>query len=402
MPKSPLSLPSGVRITDTLTVTQFAAVFPLDAVTEALDRNGVGTVRVRHLPNELVVYFVMLLALFRDCSHREVYRCVALALNRLWGKEEEPVIPTASALSQARDRVKHLPLQELFQSFAKPLASKDSKGSFFKGLRKVALDGSVIDTDDTVNNRAYFGHGGNQVTTSARSPQARFVGLLEVGTHAFFKAAVGRYHDGEATLARSLVQCVSPDMICLADRNFYSFDLFKALNDRGASILFRLQRGMSFLPEKQLNDGSYLVTLYAPNDVKKAHGLTARFFQYKVHGSKSKETFFMLTNILDPAAASAEELAALYCERWEYETALDELKVHLNAKQIILRSKTPELVLQELWGLLMTHYVVRKLMYLAASSRGLDPDRTSFIHSVRVIKRTLVKPSISPPEEDLP
>lgn len=404
MPKSPASLPSGVRITDTLTVTQFATVFPVETVTEVLDKHGCGTIRVRHLPNELVVYFVMMLALFRDCSHREVFRCVALALSRLWGRtDQEPVIPTASALSQARDRVKFAPFEELFERFAQPLASIGSSGCFFKGKwRKVALDGSLIDTDDTDANRAYFGHSVNQISTRARSPQARFVGLIELGTHAFVKAAIGTYHDGEITLAKKLVQHVSPDMICLADRNFYSFDFFKALDERKAALLFRLQRGMSFFPEEQLSDGSYVVTLYSSADEKKEHGLRARFFQYKVNGAKSKETYFMLTNIMDPKIASAQELAALYCERWEYETALDELKTHLNAKAIILRSKTPDLVIQELWGLLMTHYVVRRLMYLAASPKGLDPDRMSFMHTVRVVRRTLVKPGVFSPEETLP
>jgi hypothetical protein len=400
MPKSPSSLPSGVRITDTLTVTQFATVFPLDVVTETLDKHGCGTIRVRHLPNEMVIFFVMMLALFRDCSHREVFRCVALALSQLLGRQNnDVVIPTASALSQARDRVKPEVFEELFQRFAVPLAAPGTSGCFFKNKwRKVALDGSLVDTDDTDSNRNYFGSSTNQYGKRCRSPQTRFVGLMEIGTHAFFKAAIGTYYDGETSLTRALLPYVTADMICLADRNFYGFDLFKAMHERRAALLFRVQRGLSFQPNKQLSDGSYLVTLYSSADTKKQCGLQARFFQYKVKAGRSEETFSMLTNILDPDHASAEELAMLYCERWEYENALDEVKTHLNAKAIILRSKTPDLVVQELWGILMTHYVVRRLSYLAASQRQLDPDRISFVHTVRVIKRALVKTSFSPLE----
>jgi hypothetical protein len=404
MPKSPTSLPAGVRATDILSIIQFATVFPIDAVNEVLEKHDCGTIRVRHLPNELVIYFVMMLALFRDCSHREVFRCVASALNGLVGKpSNNPFIPSGAALSKARDRVKDKPLEELFHRFAKPVAASGSAGCFFKKRwRTVAVDGCLIDVENTPKNRQYFGSSTNQNKTQARSPQVRFVGLMELGTHVFFSAAIGGYHDGEISLVKGLIQDIQSDMICLADRNFYSFDLFKQVNDRGAALLFRVQRGLSFVPERQLPDGSYLLTLYSATDTKRMHGVPARFFQYKVKGAKDKETFYMITNILDPKQATAEELSALYCERWEYEGALDELKTHLNAKFVILRSKTPALVIQELWGLLMTHYVIRRTMYQAASSRQLDPDRLSFIHTVRVIRRTLGMPNSFPPEDIAP
>ena len=400
MPKDPQNLPSGVRPTDTLTVTQFATVFPIDSVVETLDSHGRGTIRVRTLPNEHVIFFVMMLALYRDCSHTEVYRCVAQALQNLAGNARtEPVIPTASALSQARDRVGAEPFADLFKKHAIPLAGPGAKGCFFKNrYRKVALDGCLIDTDDTDKNRKYFGHSSNQSDTAARSPQVRVVGLMELGTHAFFKAAIGTYHQGESTLAKSLVDYLEPDMICLADRKFYSFELFRMFQERNVPLLFRLQRGMSFQPEEQLSDGSFIVKIHARSDTSKRDPLVARLIQYKVTGSKNKEIFYLITNILDPKIATAVELAALYCERWEYENALDELKTHLNAGAVILRSKTPDLVIQELWGLLMTHYVIRRTMFLASSRKNLDPDRISFTHSVNVIRRALVKTGIFPPE----
>src|ERR1700738_4891142 len=350
MSKSPSTLPPGVRSTDMLTVTQFATVFPINAINETLEKHGRGTIRVRHLPNEFVVYFVMMLALFRDCSHREVYRCVVDALDRLRGsRTDEPHIPTSAALSLARDRVSDEPLGDLFHRFAVPIATRQTPGAFFGKWRKVAIDGCLIDVEDSEKNREFFGSSTNQSNTRARSPQARFVSLMEIGTHVFFGAAIGSYSDGEIGLAKEVVRSITPDMICLADRNFFSFNLYKQISEKGAALLFRIQRGMAFQPEKQLDDGSYIVQLFASDDRKKEKGMMARLFQYKVTGSANKEIFYMLTNILDPADADAQSLSTLYQERWEFETALDELKTHLNAKFLVLRSKTPSLAKQELW-----------------------------------------------------
>jgi hypothetical protein len=391
MPKKPSTLPSGLRATDVLTATQFAATFPIDSVNLALEQHERGTIRVRQLPNELVVYFVMMLSLFRDCSHKEVFRCVAVALNRLVGKSEGDVsIPSAAALSKARDRVGSEPLETLFHQFAQPLGQAGQKGIWYRRWRKIAIDGSLLETDATPANRQYFGSPTNQHQTVSRSPQTRLVSLMEIGTHLFFGAAIGSYYDGEVRLAEKLVPLLRKDMICIADRNFFGFKFFNEVSKTGAALLIRIQRGMSYTSEKMLCDGSHLITIHACKDAKRANGLKARLIQYDVIGAKKREPIYLVTNILEPEEAPAQELAALYHERWEIESALDELKTHLNAKALVLRSKTPKLVLQELWGMLMTHYVIRKAMYEAASHADLDPDELSFIHSVRVIKRALV------------
>jgi len=396
MPKSPAILPSGVRTTDILTVTQFASVFPMAEFDKILERLGRATVRVRDLPNECIVYFVMMLALFRDCSHREVYRCVASAMATLLGKKEVSV-PSAAALSKARDRVKDESLRELFHKHAVPCGEPNQPGVWFGRWRKMAIDGCVLNADNTPANRKFFGCSTNQHSTAAGWPQLRFVGLMEAGTHVFVGAAAGGYHDGEITLSQELVPLLKTDMICLADRNFYSFSLFESITQRGAALLIRVQRGMSFTPKAKLSDDSHLVTIYDSEDRKKEHGLDARFIQYRVDGSPNKETIYLITNILEPGEASAQELAELYHERWEYETALDELKTHLNAKATTLRSKKPDLVLQEFWGMLMAHYVIRRTMNDAAMGAKLDPDRLSFTHTVRVISRALMKSSDFPP-----
>jgi hypothetical protein len=396
VPRSPASLPSGVRSTDIFTVTQFAAIFPMAEFDRILEKFGRATIRVRDLPNECIVYFVMMLALFRDCSHREVYRCVASAMAALLDKKEV-AIPSAAALSKARDRVKDEPVKELFHRQAVPCGKPEQPGVWFRQWRKMVFDGCLLNTDDTAENRKFFGSATNQHKKAAGWPQLRFVGLMEAGTHVFIGAEAGGYHEGEITLAEKLVPLVKPEMICLADRNFFSFALFKGISDRGAALLIRIQRGMTFVSKEKLSDGSHIVTIYDSEDRKKESGLDARLIQYQVNGSSSKDSIYVVTNILSPEEASAQELAELYHERWEYENTLDELKTHLNAKAITLRSKKPELVLQEFWGMLMAHYVVRRTMSEAAIGARIDADRLSFTHTVKVISRALIKAGDFPP-----
>ena len=378
---------STVNVSDILTVTQFANVFPVDAVTRTLDSLGCGTIRVREATNERLVYFQMMLSLFRECSYRAVYRTVAAALDQLERKEKASGIPTAAALTQGLNRLRAVVFETLFHDFARPAGNTGDKGIWFKKWRMVSIDGFTLSAENTKPNRKYFEAPSNQ-HGSGGLPQLRCVCLLETGSHLIFRAAQGGYHDGEISLARRLLPSVEKDWLLLADRNFYSFNFFKEVSNRGAALLFRLQRGMSLKSEQQLSDNSHIVTIYDSDDVNKKDGLKARLIEYDVIGTKKKkrETFYLITNILEPDAASADELGRLYKQRWEHETTLDEIKTHLNLSAITLRSKNPDRVLQEFWAMLMAHYAIRLLMYKAAIHGKIDPDRLSYTHTVNVVK----------------
>jgi hypothetical protein len=371
---------------DMLTVMQFATVFPMDVVTQVLDSRGCGTVRVRNATNERLVFFQLMLSVFRDSAYQAVYRTVAAALDRLERTEKPSSIPTASALTQGLGRLSPVVFEQLFQERALPAGGEGARGIWFKNWRKVSIDGFTLSTEATKENKKYFGGPSNQHGL-ASLPQLRCVCFVETGSHLIFKAATGRYDDGEATLAERLVPFVESNWILLADRNFYSFDFYKKVSETGAAVLFRLQRGMSLVSEKQLSDDSHIVTVFSTKDKSKENGLKARLIEYYVVGAKKKrETFYLLTNILDPSMASASELASLYGERWEHENTLDELKTHLNLSAITFRSKSPERVLQEFWALLMAHYSIRLLMHKAAVLGNVDPDRLSFTHTVHIVK----------------
>ena len=255
----------------------------------------------------------------------------------------------------------------------------------------VSLDGSCLEVADTAANRSEFGVPGASRGASA-FPQLRFAALVENGTHVLFGARLGPYATGEITLAREVLAALRPGMLCLADRQFFGHALWLLALDTGADLLWRVKHNLRLPRETVLADGSYLTTVY-PSDKDRRHrtgGVRVRVVEYRLEGVAEAEPLYRLvTTILGPVKAPAAELAALYHERWEIEGALAELKTHLRGAQVVLRSKTPELVRQEFWGLLLAHFAVRGLMHEAALKADEDPDRLSFSHAVRVVRRKL-------------
>jgi hypothetical protein len=222
----------------------------------------------------------------------------------------------------------------------------------------------------------------------------RLVSLVESGTHVLFGSVIGPYTDGETTLAHRVVPALRRGMLCLADRLFFGWKLWTAARATGADLLWRIKRNARLPVERALPDGSYLSTLYASDRARRqqADGIRVRVIEYHLAGVTDAESLYRLvTTLLDPAAAPAEELVALYHERWEIETALDELKTHLRGAQVVLRSKTPELVRQECYGLLLAHFALRGLMHEAALKEDV----------VRVIRRKLPRAVAIPPSGEI-
>src|SRR3712207_4980142 len=320
---------------------------------------------------------------------REVLRCLLEGLRWLWGAEVVKVAGK-SGISQARSRLGDAPLRRLYEGLVLPVATRATKGAWYRDWRLVSLDGSCLDVADTEANRAAFG-GPQASRGEAAFPQLRFVALVENGTHVLFGAQLGRFAEGETTLARAALAALRPGMLCLADRQFFGHALWRAASATGADLLWRGKHNLRLPREAVLADGSYLTTIY-PGDKDRRHrtgGVRVRVVEYRLEGVAGAEPLYrLLTTLLDPARAPAAELAALYHERWEIKGALAELKTQLRGARVVLRSKTPALVRQEFWGLLLAHFAVRGLMHEAALKADEDPDRLSFLHAVRVVRRT--------------
>ena len=399
MARTVAELPKGTRITGHISLGVLTKTFPLDKVIAVIAAAGKTSRRQRDLPSHVVLYYVIALTLYMQVSYREVLRCLLEGIKWLLGPEWEVKVTGKSGISQARTRLGWEPLKQLHDEVVSPIAVKRTKGAWYRDWRLVSVDGSTVDVADNQDNEKAFGRPAASRGSSAY-PQVRFVSLVENGTHVLFGTQLGGYHEGEITLAHKVLPSLKKGMLCLADRNFFGFDLWKKACATGADLLWRVKKNLRLPCEKRLPDGSYLSTIYRSDKDRRrgANGIRVRVIEYTLEGVADAEPIYRLvTSILDPDQAPAKELAALYHERWEIETALDELKTHLRGSKIVLRSKTPDLVRQEFYGLMMTHFAVRGLMHEAALKAGEDPDRLSFLHAVRVVRRKLPQFVAIPP-----
>ena len=392
-------LPSGTRITDYISLGVLNKAFPVSTIETVLRDTGRTSIRQRDLPAHVVVYYVIALALYMQSSYCEVLRCLHEGMQWLLGPGAVVKVTGKSGLSQARTRLGWKPMQRLHDEVVKPIAVESTQGAWYRSWRLVSLDGSTLDVADEKENEKAFGRPSASRGNSA-FPQLRFVALVENGTHVLFGTRMGGIQTGEITLAKAVLPCLRKGMLCLADRNFFGFQLWNQAPDSQSDLLWRWKKNLSLPCEERLADGSYLSRVYAsPKDQRHGRrGVVVRVIEYRLEGVLGSEPIYrLLTTILDPAAAPATELAALYHERWEIETALDELKTHLRGSRIVLRSKTPDLVRQEFYGLMMAHFAVRGLMHEAALKADVDPDRLSFLHAVRVVRRKIARFASIPP-----
>ena len=399
MARTVAELPKGSRLTDYISLGVLNQRIPRAAVDEALQATGRQSARQRDLPAHVVVYYVIALALYMQSSYREVLRCLLEGLRWLGDPSARPRVAGKSGISQARQRLGAEPLQALHDAVVRPVGQPSEPGCGYRQWQVVSVDGSTLDVADEVPNAAAFGRPGASRGASA-FPQIRFVSLVENGTHVLFASRMAGYQVSEHRLVEDVMPSLQAGMLCLADRNFYSYALWNQARTTGADLLWRIKKNRRLPRETPLADGSYLSRIY-PSDKDRRHGRRAvrvRVIDYQLAGVADAEPLYrLLTTVLDPDRAPAPELAALYRERWEIETALDELKTHLRGPRIVLRSKTPELVRQEFWGLMLAHFAIRSLMHDAARQRGDDPDRLSYLHAVRAVRRNIITHGAIPP-----
>jgi hypothetical protein len=379
-----------------------AKTFPVSKIHSVLAATGTASIRQRDLPAHVVVYYVIALALYMHSSYREVLRCLLEGVQWLLDPSATVKVAGKSGISQARTRLGWEPVRQLHDELVKPIAARTTRGAWYRQWRLVSLDGSTLDVADEASNDEAFGRPGASRGSSAY-PQIRFVSLVENGTHVLFGSQMADYGTSEVTLAKAVIAGLQPGMLCLADRLFFGFQLWNLARETGADLLWRIKKNIRLVCEKRLPDGSYLSRIYpsVQDWRRQTNGVKVRVIDYSLDGVADAEPIYRLvTTILDHKKAPAAQLAALYHERWEIETALDELKTHLRGAKIVLRSKTPVLVRQEFYGLMMAHFAIRGLMHEAALKANDDPDRLSFLHAVRVIRRKLPRFAAIPPSAE--
>lgn len=394
---------SDTRIADYISLGVITKTFPLATIQAVLRETERTSIRQRDLPTHVTVYYVIALALYMSVSYGEVMRCLMEGIHWLLGPGAAPRVPGKSGISQARTRLGWQPVKRLHDEIVKPIATESTKGAWYRGWRIVSVDGSTLDVADEEANEKAFGRPAASRGESA-FPQLRFVSLVENSTHVLFGTRMGGVDTGELTLAKEVFSSLRKGMLCLGDRNFYGFEAWNQAKATGADLLWRVKKNLRLPCETRLPDGSYLSRVYAnqKDQRHKVNGTVVRVIEYSLEGVPYTEPLYrLLTTILDHEAAPAQELAALYHERWEIETSFDELKTHLRGSKVVLRSKTPDLVKQEFFGLLMAHFAVRGLMHEASIKGDVDPDRLSFLHSVRVVRRKIATFGTIPPSGEV-
>jgi hypothetical protein len=264
--------------------------------------------------------------------------------------------------------------------------------AFYKGLRLIGTDGTLLDCYDSDANREAFGRTSNQISFGA-FPKVRVMSLCELGTRVLYRSVLGSYHESEQTLVRQLFEFLTPGMLLLADRHFGVAPILVDLCQRQVPFLIRTKSGHCFPQEKKLKDGSFLSRLYlGKNDRRDGRtGHLVRVIRYTLHDPQRcghQEVHVLLTSLLSARTHSAKELICLYHERWEEEIAFGEMKVSLHAGNV-LHSQSPDMIRQEVWGLLLSHFIVRQLLFDAALAAGLPPRRLSFTGAINILEMSL-------------
>lgn len=399
MARTRKALPQKLDVAHLISAGVLASVCPRALIDEVLAETGKSSQRDRLLPAPAVVYYVMALALWREAPLEEVLRVVCEGLQWLGGGKAGAVRASKSAISQARTRLGPQVMEQLAARVLRPLARPGAPGAWYRQWRLMAIDGTSMDVADEKANAEHFGYPGASRGHSA-FPQARVLGLVECGTHAVVAASIAPWRTSEVAMAAELLPAkLAPEMLVMADRNFYSFKLWQKAASSGAALLWRVKSNLLLPVCQTLSDGSYLSTVFDSQDRARKNGQIVRVIDYALRDSAApvQRSYRLLTTLLSPEAAPALELAALYHERWEVESVFDEFKTHMRSASTVLRSKTPALVQQELWGLLLAHFAIRQLMAQAAWQHKVDPDRLSFTHALRVIKRKMPQAAAFPP-----
>lgn len=389
MARTKAMLGSGARLSDFLSASLLARVFPSEAVHAALDAHGRNSKRTRRFPAVAGVYYCMALNLYPEAAYEEVFMALTQGLAWASGVAQAPRV-AKSSISALRSRVGYEPLQELMRHHCKPLARIDAHPeAFYAGLRVVAIDGSNFELPDEEENVTAFGYPGSR-TGHAAYPQAQCVVLVECATHAVLAANIGDYRSTEWKLCGPLLADMDSTMLCLADRGFRGIEHWRAAQASGAQLLWRTAINQQLPVHKSLPDHSFISALYPSKGSRSeqhANALAVRVIEYSLPAADGSNTRYrLITTLMDPQAAPALELAALYHQRWQVESVFDELKTHQLQSRRVFRSKTAELVRQEFYGWILAHYAVRWLLHQGASRHKLRHADQSFVAHLNALR----------------
>src|ERR1700733_8150652 len=343
----------------------------------------------KRLPGWFMVWFMVTMGLYLRDDYCQIYR---------WAQGQGHA-PRRSTICMARQSLGVAPLRLLHFEIVRLLATMDTPGAFYRDMRLMAMDGFVLDLPDRPDLARIFGRP-NGGRTPGAFPQARVLGLCEIGTHVIWRHLIKPIRCGEVTMATTLLRHLQKNMLLLWDRGFLSYaNLAQVLQHEG-HLLARIKSAAIFQPLRSFSDGSYLSKMYRSSWDREhdRNGILVRIIKYTFNdpgrpGSGMEHR--LLTTLLHPTKDPAKTLIELYHQRWELEMAIDELKTHQQERPV-LRSETPAGVIQEIEGMLLSHYVIRTVMFEAAQTEKLDPRCLSFTATLKILRCRLPQCPRSP------
>jgi Insertion element 4 transposase N-terminal/Transposase DDE domain len=367
---------------------------PAEVISQAIAETYSHEERKRTLPTHLVICLVIAMSWWSKASMRTVLKNLVDGLSEVWIRVGQYWrVPSKSSITEARQRVGCRVMSRLFHLVVRPCATVQTPGCFLGGLRLMALDGTVFDIPDTVTNAKVFGYPATRPGTVAAFPKVRLVLLIEAGTHLIVDALMCPYRIGERTRAKKLLRSVQSGMLLMWDRGLHSYKMVQATLGQRCDYLGRIPKNVKFPVEKILPDGSYLSWI-APDGKSKKKGCTkirVRVIEYTIDTNDQPQTYRLITSLTDVEKFSALLLATEYHRRWEVESTIDELKVHLLGRKTLIRSLNPREVVQEIYGWLLGHWAVRSLMFQVAESASISPLRLSFTGTLNIVRRAVPK-----------
>lgn len=403
-----------LELRDTLALASIIGTLPRELVDESIDSTVGKARRNRTLPPGFVVYFLVFLCIFKDKSADEVLRMLFEGLDAII-KDKAVISASDAAISKARERIGKAPLQVLFRSFCKPLCKADGNGTgFYKGLRKCAIDASECYLQSTQDVLGEFPVLEKEGKNPQCCPKLKFGAVMELGSHAFLDIEAGNALHSEQDFADELIGRLGPGKLLLGDRYYRSVLNVLRVMEQNSEVLFRAPDGMKLRQIRKFSDGSYLAEIVAGRKStghakkyitkeKKYSSATVRVIHYSIidRDGKTVSSGRLITSLTDPVKYHAQDLIDIYAERWEEESGFDEMKNHLmKGAQDSLRSKKAELVWQEFWAMLISHYIIRKIIFEASGLTCLMPREHSFVGVRNVVQRKTTARLFSPSAND--
>lgn len=401
MSRTKKEINSKLLLTSKISLSYLCKSYSKKIINQAISDTNSKEQRVRVLPSDVVFYYTLALVMYPGVAAREVMRILLESIRFMVGlNDDSSLVVAKSAITKARKRLGYRSLQKIYNDHVKPIANKESKESFYKNLRLVAIDGTILDLPDSKQNSTYFQR--QMSGDNSPFPQARMISIIECGTHIIFKSEIASIKIGEITMAKSMLKNLSTGMLCIADRNYFCYELWDIACKSGSSLLWRARNTANLPIEQILPDNSYLSTIKSANKKQKRQVRVIEFISKAIDpktGKAKEENYRFISNILDHTILPTKDVFDIYRARWEIETAFKELKISLPNYKSLIRAKVPDLVYQEIYAILLVHYSVRRLMYEAAQLAQIDPDDLSFTHSLNVVKRKSQNLTIFSPEE---